>query len=172
MQFPSVYVQLLVILISFCSTVDAENFRTQLTEAAKTFLQKKAEQTAYELNADQYQIHIRPLAEHTKLPACKTTVFIKNFNQSPYGEQILQAICQDHWKLLLKARILIFLPVIISARKIPENRVIQEEDIEWQSRDISILTSGYLTNPHQVLGRRILKSTKAGIQLNHDLFIK
>ena len=169
MQSPLVSIQLTALLIILTPIADAEDFRTQLISSAEAFLQKKAEQTARDMNADQFQVRIQPLAEHTRLPLCKTALEIKDFSQSLYGEQILQAVCKDHWKRLMKARILIYLPVIVSTGTITMKKPVTEQDIQWQSRDISVLQQSYLTRPEQVLGKYVKSTVKAGTPLNHSL---
>ena len=170
MQSPSVHLQLLFILSLLSPFAGAEGFQKQLTRTAEAYLQQKAEQTANSMNADNFQIKIRPLAEHAKLPTCKTDIEMKDFNQTPYGEQILQAVCKDHWKLLLKARIRIYLPVIVSTQTIRSGKLITEQDIEWQSRDISQLSQGYFTKPQQVIGKLANATIKPDTPLNLPLF--
>ncbi|OED46624.1 hypothetical protein ACH42_03645 [Endozoicomonas sp. (ex Bugula neritina AB1)] len=169
MQFLSVYIPLFI-LLTFTPMVSAESIDDQLIHAANSLLHNKAKQTAIELNADQFQIRTRPLPEHTKTPPCKTPIEMKDFSTAPYGEQLLQAVCKDQWRLLVKARILIYRPVIVSSRNIMAIRPLNEHDIEWQSRDISILQQGYLTKPQQVLGKVPRSEIKAGTPLNPSLF--
>lgn len=166
MHSPFVCMPLFALLTLTIPMAGAENFRKQLTDTTEKYLHNKAASTAKKLNAEQFQVSIHPLAKQIKLPPCTTPIEVKDFNQTPYGEQLLQTICKDQWKLLVKANIQIFLPIIVSARMVNARKIIKEKDIEWQSRDISLLKQGYLTEPDKVLGKQAISTIKAGSPLN------
>ncbi len=154
------YIQRLLILFALAQQAQATSLREQIDTQVKAFLTPKAVQTAQQLSADQFAITVHPPTRNNKLPACKTILKVETIKAAPYGEQMLQVNCPDHWKLIVKARIQIFMPIILSRHSIRKDKIIHEDDIQWRSQDISISGQNYLTRPEQVVGKRTHSAIK------------
>lgn len=69
------------------------------------------------------------------------------------------------WKVYLPVHVGVFQDVIVASRPLPRGHLLQTGDFELARRDVSGIASEYLSDPDDVLGRRLTRSVTSGLVL-------
>jgi flagella basal body P-ring formation protein FlgA len=73
------------------------------------------------------------------------------------------------WNLYVPARVRTFARVVVLARPARPGSALTLEDLRVERRDVSALTSGYLTDPAAAVGRPLARAAGAGQALSPEL---
>ncbi|MCX8043195.1 MAG: flagellar basal body P-ring formation chaperone FlgA [Desulfobacterota bacterium] len=70
----------------------------------------------------------------------------------------------------VSAVIRVTVPVAVSAKAIERHALFSRDDIIMETKDLSALPKGVVTDPHQLEGKRLKISISAGTLLRHEMF--
>lgn len=76
---------------------------------------------------------------------------------------------ENPWKVYLPVHVGVFQDVIVASRSLPRGHLMQQGDFELASRDVSGIVGAYLSNPGDILGRRLTRSVTKGLVLASPL---
>lgn len=101
------------------------------------------------------EVEIPPLDPRLRLAECdKPLQAFTPGSQRGNGSLTVGVRCEGSspWKIYVSARIKIFRPVVIANRPLPKGSPINLADVELQERDVTLLTDGFFTDPHALVG--------------------
>ena len=86
------------------------------------------------------------------------------------GRIIVGVRCQGDrpWNIFLPVSVAVMEDVIVSASALPLGHRVMPEDLEVRQRDVSRLTSGYLTEPDAIVGQLLRRPIGRGIVLTRN----
>lgn len=101
----------------------------------------------------------------THLPVCQQTVSITPASQTgrPWGRQLYRLSCpQPAWELSGRVDISLQLPVLVARHDLPKNHLLQPEDLQPKTLEVSRLIRDFTTNPADLLGRKTVRRIRVG----------
>ena len=107
-----------------------------------------------------------------QLPRCTTAL-------DPYlrpgtivsGRTIVGVRCTGSrpWKVYLPVFVAVMETVLITGKSMPRGHLIQPDDIEIATRDVSGLVGGYLSQTNDILGQRMKRAVARGVVITPSL---
>lgn len=138
----------------------------ELTSAAENFLEQEV--TSYLDTAGfpaRYQISISRLDPRLRLAACDQplTPTLENSSQ-PTGRVTLRIRCEGSspWSVFVPAQVNIYRHVVVTARPIKRNSLLQAADLTLAEQDVGNLRQGYLLDPAEAIGSLSIRALPAG----------
>lgn len=133
----------------------------EITAAAENYLK---------LSVGPSDERIMPTAGHLDprlhLPLCDETLdpFLRPGTKIS-GRTIVGIRCSGSkpWKVYLPVYVAVMEEVLIAKTSMPRGHLIQKEDIEVATRDISGLSAGYLSQSGQIVGQRLKRAVTRGV---------
>jgi flagella basal body P-ring formation protein FlgA len=121
---------------------------------------------------DESQITVGQLDPRLRLPKC--TAPLQTFLPPGYGigrSTTVGVRCDGDkpWSLYVQASVRSFGKVLVTARPLGRGEVVQAGDIVLKRQELGRLRSGYLTDPAQAVGKRLVRSVNAGTVLSAGL---
>lgn len=133
-----------------------------IVNSAQQFLQQSARNEGkFEL-----EIQVSPLDPRLQLAACHTPLQAyapPGFRATGNTNVGIRCTGQQPWNILIPARIRAYTHIVVSARPVAKGSTFSSADITLKREDISALSSGYFTDPSEVIG----KTAKMPIMLEH-----
>lgn len=113
-------------------------------------------------------IEVGRLDPRLRLPACEAP--LKAF--LPSGGRLMGNVtvgvrCPSPkpWSLYVQAAVRMMDQVVVAARPLPRGTVLQAGDLEVAERDVSRLTTGYVSDIKNILGKSLKRRVRAGMAL-------
>lgn len=132
----------------------------QIAAAAEAFLQKRIGMAAGRTSA-----RAQPLDPRHKLPLCDKPIeaFLRRGTKIS-ARTIVGVRCAGGkpWKLYVPVDVVVTDAVLIARRTLRRGQVLSAEDLVSEQRDVSRLTQGYLSDPEELIGRRMKTQVLAG----------
>ena len=66
------------------------------------------------------------------------------------------------WKIYVPVDVAVFATVLVAKRSLPHGHILTDDDIMAEERNVARLNTGYLSNKHEVVGRRLKSQLIAG----------
>ena len=113
----------------------------------------------------QYQITAAQIDSRLQLPACEQNLDV--FAQSgaiKAGRNTLSIRCQglNAWTIYSTVLVREFRNVLIAGKQLDRNEVIGQQHLTTETRDISTLQQGYLSNPEEIINKQATRFIPAG----------
>lgn len=145
--------------------VTAGTLPEQLIGATASFLEQSVSEYLQrsEIQA-RHEIQINRLDPRLRLAACdkELTVTLESPAQ-PIGRVTTRVRCEGHspWTVFVPAQVRLFRDVVIITRPLKRNSEIGPADISMIERDVGLLNQGYLTDPTQVIGKKLTRAMQS-----------
>lgn len=157
-----------IFFLLVCLPAKANTSAKEIIDKANEFLEQQVElyQQTSSING-RYQINLGRLDSRLRMNPCSRELDAKLENNStPVGRVTVRISCNDNspWSIYVPANISLFREVVVVARPIKRNALIQQNDILLAERDLASLNQGYFTELEQVIdsqARRALQTDQA-----------
>lgn len=111
-----------------------------------------------------YEIQVNNLDPRLRMPLCdnELTASLESPAQ-PLGRVTVKIRCEGSapWSIFVPAQVKLFRDVVVAARPLKRGEVIGDADITLIERDTGLLNQGYLTEPSQAVGRKLMRPSQA-----------
>ncbi len=137
---------------------------------AETFLKKQVSQL--EENEGKVEITVNKLDPRLKLQACDQLVPFLTPGSKAWGKITLGVQCMTPkpWTIYLSANIKVFGGYFVTNKAVSMGQILTEQDIVILQGEVSSLPSGIITDKKQAIGKTMLASYPAGINLRKEMF--
>ncbi|QFY89517.1 flagellar basal body P-ring formation protein FlgA [Magnetovirga frankeli] len=120
------------------------------------------------------EIQINPLDRRLSLEQCDQP--LQTFDPPSFralGRTSVGVSCEGSkpWSLYVSAQVSVDLPVVVAARPLARNSLVQAADLKLKPVNSDKLYNNYLTRPADALGKRLRRNIKAGDVLNNGMLI-
>lgn len=156
------YLPLLCALEACSSGAFAATLPSDLIGATERFLEQSV--TEYLKRSEipgRHEIQINSLDPRLRLAACDVPLNVSLESPShPIGRVTCRVRCDGSspWTVFVPAQVRLYQPVLVAARPLSRNAVIQAGDTLMAERDVSLLAQGYLNDISQISGRKLTRS--------------
>ena len=109
-------------------------------------------------------VNADPLDPYLRVRACPAPLHT-DYAGAPDGPRIaVQVACPvaPRWKVYVAVRVQAVREVVVLARSLPRDHLLQPGDLVVRPHDVSGLTLGFMTRSNQAVGRRLRRSLTAG----------
>lgn len=125
----------------------------EITATAESFL-------AGHMRVDEERTELiaNPLDPRLQLPLCSDALAASLQRGAKISNRMTVGVrCNGAkpWKIYVTVDVVVTDALLVAARSMPSGHVVTAADLETAHRDVSGLTSGYLSHPDQVVGRRL-----------------
>ncbi len=139
---------------------------SELGSTAEAFLEQQVENYLDEAGFPaRYQISISRLDPRLRLTRCDQPLQSSLENSSqPLGRVTLRVRCEGSspWSVFVPAHVSIYRHIVVSARPLQRNSLLQAADLALAEHDISSLRQGYLLDPAEAIGAQTTRAFPAG----------
>ena len=149
------------LLLFFSPTLPATPTQSlqAIQEAVNSFVQSSLQPDGH------YQITAAQIDSRLQLPACEQNLDI--FAQSgdiKAGRNTLAIRCHglNAWTIYSTVLVREFRNVLIAGKQLDRNEVIGQEHLSTETRDISTLQQGYLSDPDEIINKQATRFITAG----------
>ncbi len=145
-----------LLLLLLPLTGNAATSAQDLIDKTQSFLEQQIE--LYQATSDisgRYQINIGRLDNRLRLGSCTQELEARlEHNKPPVGRVTVRISCDDDspWSIFVPASVNLFREVVVIARPVKRNTLLQENDLVLAERDLASLSQGYFTELKQVSG--------------------
>ncbi|MDN6857511.1 flagellar basal body P-ring formation chaperone FlgA [Pseudomonas sp. CAN2814] len=134
-----------------------------LIGSTQGFLEFKVEDYLQTSGIDaRYEIEVARIDPRLRLAACDKdlTQNLEN-TATPVGRVTVQVRCDGSspWTVYIPATVKLFRQVVVTTLPLQRSHVLEPGDVSVVERDIGPLTQGFLTDPQQVVGMKLKRST-------------
>lgn len=148
--------------IFFSTPLLANPLIDQLIGATNQFLEQQVqEHIARSGLPARYEIKLNRLDARLRLPICPDDQLSAELESPnvPVGRVTVRLTCNSSspWRLFVPGQVSLFQEVLVSARPLARNTVLNANDLTLQERDTSLLRDKYLVDPQQAIGMRLTR---------------
>lgn len=148
-----------LMLFSFCLTLCFPQDALATTPNAYQQINQAIEQYSSQLLSPRYQdyqLQIRPIDQRMQLSPCQSPLAISHRPANRMsGRLTMKVSCAgpDNWGIHVPVTIKAFDQVVIAIQPIPKDTQLTALDVKLESRDVTLLHSGYYKDLTQVVGQ-------------------
>lgn len=148
--------------IFFSTPLLANPLIDQLIGATNQFLEQEVqEHIARNGQPARYEIKLNRLDARLRLPICpedKLSAELESPNV-PVGRVTVRLTCNSSspWRLFVPGQVSLYEQVVVSARPLARNTILNADDLTLQERDTGLLRDKYLVDPQQAIGMRLTR---------------
>lgn len=148
--------------IFFSAPLLANPLIDQLIGATDQFLEQQVqEHIARSGLAARYEIKLNRLDARLRLPICPEDQLSAELESPnvPVGRVTVRLTCNSSspWRLFVPGQVSLYQQVLVSARPLARNTILNASDLTLQERDTSLLRDKYLVDPQQAVGMRLTR---------------
>ena len=103
-------------------------------------------------------VRAAPLDPRVQLPRCsdETEAFLQRGSKMS-SRMVVGVRCTGGrpWKIYLTVDVVVNETIYVAARTLPRGHVLTETDVTVAERDVAMLSTGYLSRPEDIVGRRL-----------------
>ncbi|PTS83753.1 flagella basal body P-ring formation protein FlgA [Pseudomonas sp. HMWF032] len=134
----------------------------ELIGAGNAFLEQAVDDYLERSNITaRHQIQINQLDPRLRLPLCGTPLMTTLESPAqPVGRVTLRIRCESNapWTVFIPGQVRLFREVVVASRPLKRDGLITEMDVGLAERDVGLLNQGYLTEKHQVVGKKLTRA--------------
>lgn len=118
------------------------------------------------------RVSVDELDQRLRLTACEEP--LEGF-QPPGGRLLgnttvgVRCAAPKAWSIYVQAKVEVIEEVLVSAVPLSRGTIVSRDDLRFDTRDTARLTTGYITDLTDVVGKRLKRSVRAGMPLNPQL---
>lgn len=148
--------------IFFSAPLLANPLIDQLIGATDQFLEQEVqEHIARSGLAARYEIKLNRLDARLRLPICPEDQLSAELESPnvPVGRVTVRLTCNSSspWRLFVPGQVSLYQQVLVSARPLARNTILNANDLTLQERDTSLLRDKYLVDLQQAVGMRLTR---------------
>ena len=135
-----------------------------IRDVAKTFVMSQ-----YDNNNGKVEILPVKLDSRLRLAKCDQSLDAEYSSSSSRGGRLIVNV-QCHgtkpWTLYVPVQVKIMQNVVVLAHSLPRNTPLSQSDLRLEQRDINRMSSGYFSDPQEVIGKTLKRSVGGGLALS------
>ena len=122
-------------------------------------------------NSSDNQVEIMPvkLDSRLRLAKCDRSLETEYSSNSPRGGRLtvnVQCNGSKPWTLYVPVQVKIMQDVVVLSHSLPRNTLLSQSDLSLEQRDINRMSSGYFSDPQEVIGKTLKRSVGGGLALS------
>lgn len=117
------------------------------------------------IDEERTRLSANPLDPRLQLPACSEDLDAFLQRGARISSRMTVGVrCSGNkpWKVYVTVDVVVTDALLVASRTLPSGHVLTAADLKTAERDVSALTAGYLSDPEQVLGRRLKQNLIEG----------
>jgi flagellar basal body P-ring formation protein FlgA len=116
-------------------------------------------------------IEVGNIDPRVKLSQCEALEIYFPVGSKAWGKTSVGARCNapEKWNIYVQAQVKVEAAYLIAAAPLAQGRLIETRDLTYTKGDITALPSGIITNPDEVLGKKLSASIGAGVVIRSDM---
>ncbi|MCX7627797.1 MAG: flagellar basal body P-ring formation chaperone FlgA [Methylophilaceae bacterium] len=156
------------LLILVCTPLQAGE-RQQLNEIVQTVEQFIRQSTRN--SGNEITVNVTQPDSRLRLPRCDSLEAWLPSGNKPWGRTSVGVRCRSpvSWSIYVPVMVKVAGPALVATRPIAKGQVVEREDIQTQTRDLTPYPGGVLNHPDQAVGKTAATMIRAGDLLRPEL---